>query len=165
MQSRIKRPLPLHRNFSIKCSAAFPCQKSCTLTSADSLSQKLSSNCVASLRLKSKTTPYHPQCDGFVECFNRTLLNLLSTSSGQHQSVWDTNLHQVCLAYNTSVQSTTGYSPFFLMFGREACLPIDIGHEQPISEVPAHQQYGQYVQNQSEAFLRVYEVVDGRMYL
>ena len=65
----------------------------------------------------------------------------------------------MCLAYKTSAQSTTGYSPFFLMFGREARLPIDIGHEQPTSEVPAHQQNGQYMQNQSEAFLRAFEVV------
>ena len=140
----------------------FPCQKSCTLTRAGSLRQKLSSNCVASLRLKKlglHCTPYHPQSDGFVERFNRTPLNLLSTSSGQHQSEWDTNLRKACLAYHTSVQSTTGYSPFFLMFGREARLPIDIGHEQPTLEVPAHQQYGQYVQNQSEAFLRAFEVV------
>ena len=108
---------------------------------------------------KSRTTSYHPQSDGFVERFNRTLLNLLSTSSGHHQSEWDMNLRKVCLAYNTSVQSTTGYSPFYLMFGREARLPIDIGHEQPTSEVPAHQQYGQYVQNQSKAFLRAFEVV------
>ena len=108
---------------------------------------------------KSRTTPYHPQSDGFVERFNRTLLNLLSTASGQHQPEWDMNLSKLCLAYNTSVQSTTGYSPFFLMFGREARLPIDICHDQPTSAVPASQQYGQYVLNQSEAFLKAFEAV------
>eukprot|EP00731_Ephydatia_muelleri_P006303 Em0003g551a len=108
---------------------------------------------------KSMTTPYHPQSDGFVERFNRTLLNLLSTSSGQHPSEWDTSLHKACVAYHTSVQSTTGYSPFFLMFGREARLPIAIDHEQLSLEVPAHQQYRQYLQNQSEAFLRAFEMM------
>ena len=75
---------------------------------------------------KTRTTPYHPQSDGLVERFNRTLLNMLSTCSMEHPSDWDLYLSKLCLAYNSSVQSTTGYSPFFLMFGREARLPIDL---------------------------------------
>ena len=75
---------------------------------------------------KSRTTLYHPQCDGVVEQFNRTLLDMLATTTGNHPHDWEIHLRKVCLAYNTSVHSTTGYSPFYLMFGRQARLPIDI---------------------------------------
>ena len=75
---------------------------------------------------KSRTTPYHPQGDGLVERFNRTLLDMLSTTIKDHQGSWEDRVQAVCLAYNTSVQPTTGYTPFYLMFGRQARLPIDI---------------------------------------
>ena len=75
---------------------------------------------------KTRTSPYHPQSDGLVERFNRTLLNMLATSCHEHPSTWDTQLQKVCMAYNTSVHNTTGYTPFFLMFGRQARLPVDI---------------------------------------
>ena len=75
---------------------------------------------------KTRTTPYHPQCDGLVERFNRTLLNMLATTINDHPASWEEHLQKVIMAYNTSVQATTGYSPFFLMFGREARLPVDL---------------------------------------
>ena len=69
---------------------------------------------------KSRTTPYHLQGDGLAEYFNRTLLDMLSTTIKDHQDTWEDHVQAVCLAYNTSVQSTTGYTPFYLMFGRQA---------------------------------------------
>ena len=75
---------------------------------------------------KTRTTPYHPQCDGLVERFNRTLLSMLATSTQNHPFDWEQQLRNVCMAYNTSVQSSTGFTPFYLMFGRQARLPIGI---------------------------------------
>ena len=72
---------------------------------------------------KSRTTGYHPQCDGLVERFNRTLKHMLATTMKDHPFEW---LKKVCMAYNTSVNSSTGYTPFYLMFGREARLPLDL---------------------------------------
>ena len=58
---------------------------------------------------KTRTTPYHPQCNGMVERFNQTLLDMLSTKVGNHQADWQQHIH-----------SSTGFTPFYLMFGRHA---------------------------------------------
>uniref|UniRef100_A0A1X7SDE2 Integrase catalytic domain-containing protein n=1 Tax=Amphimedon queenslandica TaxID=400682 RepID=A0A1X7SDE2_AMPQE len=72
---------------------------------------------------KRRTSPYHPQYDGLVERFNCTLLHMLATSCKSNPTNWETYIRPVCFAYNTS---TTGYTPHFLMFGREAKLPVDL---------------------------------------
>ena len=82
--------------------------------------------CVLLQIRKTHTTPYHPQCNGMVERFNRTLLDMLATTIDNHQADWQHHIRKLCLAYNSSIHSTTGISPFFLMFGRQVKLPIDL---------------------------------------
>ena len=80
---------------------------------------------------KTRTTPYHPQCDGLVERFNRTLLNMLTIEVAECPFNWEEVLACICFAYNTSVQATTGFTPFYLMFGRQARLPVDLMYGVP----------------------------------
>ena len=84
---------------------------------------------------KTHTTPYHPQGNGMVERFNRTLLDMLATTTHNHPNDWECCVRKVCMAYNSSVHPSTGFSPFFLMFGREAKLPVDLMYgSNPVDE-------------------------------
>ena len=56
------------------------------------------------------TTPCHPQSDGLVECFNRTLISMLATTVPID---WESHIKKVFMAYNTSVHFSTGFSPFY----------------------------------------------------
>ena len=83
---------------------------------------------------KSRTTSYHPMGNGTTERFIRTLLKMLGTLENDMKS--DSKSHIPALvtlvnAYNSMPQETTGYSPYmyFLMFGREPRLPVDVAFD------------------------------------
>ena len=73
------------------------------------------------------TSAYHPQCDGLVERFNSTLLNMLSKFTSANQDDWDEFTSAVEFAYNSSYQASVGDSPFFLLTGRDPLFPINFG--------------------------------------
>ena len=72
------------------------------------------------------TTSYHPQTDGLVERLNGTLVQSLSQYVSSDQKDWDEHLPSVLLVYRVSPSEVTGDSPFFLLYGREPRLPMDV---------------------------------------
>ena len=109
---------------------------------------------------KTRTTPYHPQSDGLVERFNRTLLDMLSTCTKDYPFDWEHHIRKVCMAYNSSVQASTGYTPFYLMFGRQARLPLDVMYEtsRPTSSSP-----GEYALALQKQLRTAYDLVRERL--
>ena len=72
---------------------------------------------------KSHTTAYHPEGDGMVERFNRSLLQLLRTYV-ETESDWEKHLPLALYAYRTVVHASTRVSPHILMFGRSPHSPV-----------------------------------------
>ena len=68
---------------------------------------------------KTRTTRYHPQSDGMVERFNRTMENQLPVFVKANQRDWDEHVPFLLMAYRTTSHESTGFSPTRLMMGHE----------------------------------------------
>ena len=75
---------------------------------------------------KLRTTPYRPQPNGQCEKCNSTLINMIGTLPSNMKYHRQDHINTLVHAYNCMHSSATKFSPFYLMFGREPNLPIDI---------------------------------------
>ena len=80
---------------------------------------------------KINTTAYHPQGDGLVENFNRTLQAMLAKHGKEFGPAWDLHLQQMLFAYRVRPHSSTGESPFYLLYGRDPHLPTETAFSTP----------------------------------
>jgi hypothetical protein len=71
------------------------------------------------------SSPYYPQENGQVESINKVLKTMLQRMIGKHKSNWHIMLFSALWAYRTSAKTSTGFTPFQLVYGLEAVLPIE----------------------------------------
>ena len=74
---------------------------------------------------KTTSTPYHSQGNAIAERVNSVVLNLLGVLPTNKKKFWHKYADLAAYCYNTSVHSSTGYSPFFILFGRKPRLVVD----------------------------------------
>ena len=71
------------------------------------------------------TSAYHPQSNGHDERFNQTLQRQLLKFVHSEQDDWDLYIESILFSYRVARQDSTKCSPFVLVYGRQARLPIE----------------------------------------
>ena len=75
---------------------------------------------------KLNSSPHYPICNGQVERMNRSIQAMLRNYCNENKNDWDNFLPLIQFAYNSSIHSTTQYSPFELTYGRQPRMPMDL---------------------------------------
>ena len=75
---------------------------------------------------KLRTTGYNPQGNGLTEQSNQTCKNYLTAYVNKKPENWDQHCRELSFAYNTSVHTSTGFTPANLFFGRKINVPLDL---------------------------------------
>ncbi|XP_064631671.1 protein NYNRIN-like [Lineus longissimus] len=114
---------------------------------------------------RSLTTPYNPKSNGSVENFNKILKSMMKTYIHDHkESVgdWDIMLPIFLMAYRSSVHSSTGETPHYMLTARQMKLPLDLMYSKPSESemsVPS------YVRQLEDRFHKAYSIVRNHLHL
>ena len=71
-------------------------------------------------------TPYHPQCNGLNEKFNGELKLMMTKMIQGKEKSWDLELNRVLWAYRIAMKPSMQFSPYQLVYGKQAILPLDV---------------------------------------
>ena len=74
---------------------------------------------------KLRTLPYHAQTNGQVERMNQTIICMIGKLEEDKKACGSKHLPELLLAYNATRSAVTGYSPYYLLFGRRSRIPVD----------------------------------------
>ena len=74
---------------------------------------------------KLRTSPYHAQTNGQVERMNQTIICMIGKLEEDKKACWSKHLPELLMTYNATCFAVTGYSPYYLLFGRRPRIPVD----------------------------------------
>ena len=72
-----------------------------------------------------KSAPYHPQANGQAESSNKTICTALTKIVSESRTDWEQKLPSVLWAYRTAYKTAVGATPFDLVYGINAILPME----------------------------------------
>jgi hypothetical protein len=96
-----------------------------------------------------KSTAYHPESQGALECLHQTLKTMLRTYCYQYEKHWDEGVHLVLFAASEAAQESLGFSAFELVFGHTVRGPLKFLKENWLTETSSFNLFD-YVSNFKE---------------
>ena len=107
-----------------------------------------------------RTTPYHPMCNSMVERLNSAVIQMLRILSEKLKYKWKDSLNKLMHTYNCTKHSITGYSPYFLLFGRNPKLPIDIILREDQESTNEQPNYHNFIQTWKDRMKETFKIVE-----
>ncbi|XP_075074603.1 uncharacterized protein LOC142162179 [Nicotiana tabacum] len=105
-----------------------------------------------------KSSIYNAPANGLAEAFNKTLGKLLKKVVAKNKRYWDERIGEALWAYRTTYRTATQATPYFLVYGVEAVLPL----EQQIPSFRIAIQEGLTSEENAQLRLAELEALDGK---
>lgn len=106
------------------------------------------------------TANYNPRANP-TERHNRVIKTMLSTYVRQEDHrTWDEHLQEIGCAMRTSPSEVTGYSPYFVLFGREHNL---FGNDYALKLPPDPLDLTTYIKIRQEGFIKLFKQIQGKI--
>ena len=94
---------------------------------------------------KTRTSPYHPRSDGFIEWSFRTLGRCLKAACRETKQEWDELVPLILMSYRATPQASTGVTPNMMMLGRQTRLPVQAMYGAPLGPEEEESTVSEYV--------------------
>ncbi|RDB15232.1 Retrovirus-related Pol polyprotein from transposon 17.6 [Hypsizygus marmoreus] len=72
------------------------------------------------------SAPYHPQASGSIERAHNTFVESLLRACGKDSNLWPLYIHACLFAIRCTTSRVTGYTPYFLLYGRHPFFAFDL---------------------------------------